>query len=101
MSSPFPLSLVTPEGAQYTAEITSVSVPGEQGSFGILNRHAPIVSKLTSGVVKIRQADKVVYFAVGSGVLEVDHHSHCLLLVDYALKAESANEARDLLKQSR
>jgi F-type H+-transporting ATPase subunit epsilon len=47
------LEIVSPEATLFKGEVTSVSLPGVNGSFQILNNHAPIVSTLKQGVVKI------------------------------------------------
>ena len=47
------LEIVSPEASLFKGEVTSVSVPGVDGSFQILNNHAPIVSLLQEGTVKI------------------------------------------------
>ena len=47
------LEIVSPEATLFQGEVTSVSVPGTQGSFQVLNNHAPVVSTLVKGVAKI------------------------------------------------
>ena len=47
------LEIVSPEATLFKGEVTSVSLPGVDGSFQILNNHAPIVSILKQGTVKI------------------------------------------------
>jgi len=47
------LEIVSPEARLFKGEVTSVSLPGVDGSFQILNNHAPIVSILKQGTVKI------------------------------------------------
>ncbi len=47
------LEIVTPEETLYSGEVTSVSVPGMDGDFQMLDNHAPIVSLLTNGTVKM------------------------------------------------
>lgn len=47
------LEIVSPEAKLFSAEVTSVALPGVDGSFQILNNHAPIVSILEKGLVKI------------------------------------------------
>lgn len=47
------LEIVSPEASLFKGEITSISVPGVDGSFQILNNHAPIVSLLQKGIVTI------------------------------------------------
>ena len=47
------LEIVSPEATLFKGEVTSVSVPGINGEFQMLNNHAPIVSLLAKGNVKI------------------------------------------------
>ena len=47
------LEIVSPEASLFKGEVTSVYLPGVDGSFQILNNHAPIVSILKQGTVKI------------------------------------------------
>ena len=47
------LEIVSPEATLFSGEVTSVSAPGVNGEFEMLNNHAPIVSLLKEGVVKI------------------------------------------------
>ncbi|MGL5112282.1 MAG: F0F1 ATP synthase subunit epsilon [Flavobacterium sp.] len=47
------LEIVSAEAKLFTGEITSITLPGVDGSFQILNNHAPIVSLLKQGTVKI------------------------------------------------
>ena len=48
------LEIVTPEASLVSGEVESVTVPGIQGPFQMLNNHAPIVSILNAGKVKFR-----------------------------------------------
>ena len=47
------LEIITPEAILFSAEVDSVSVPGVNGNFQMLNNHAPIVSILGKGKVNI------------------------------------------------
>ena len=47
------LEIVTPEQIVFKAEVTSVAVPGIDGEFQLLNNHAPVISLLVEGNVKI------------------------------------------------
>jgi len=47
------LEIVTPEATLFSGDVTSISVPGINGDFEMLNNHAPIVSLLKEGHVKI------------------------------------------------
>jgi F-type H+-transporting ATPase subunit epsilon len=48
------LEIVSPEATLFSSEVDSVVVPGVMGEFEMLNNHAPIVSLLKEGVVKIK-----------------------------------------------
>ena len=48
------LEIVSPEAVLFTGEVTSVTVPGVNGEFQMLTNHAPIVSILQEGEVKIQ-----------------------------------------------
>lgn len=47
------LEIITPESKLFTGEITSVQMPGADGLFQVLNDHAPIISTLVNGSVKV------------------------------------------------
>lgn len=51
------LEIVTPEQIVFNAEITSVAVPGIDGEFQMLNDHAPVISLLVAGSIKIDAAN--------------------------------------------
>lgn len=51
------LEIVSPEATLFSGEVTSVAVPGVNGEFQMLNNHAPIVSLLKEGNVKIVGSD--------------------------------------------
>jgi len=48
------LEIVSPEKTLFTGDVNSVHVPGTEGSFQILNNHAPIVSTLKNGLIKLK-----------------------------------------------
>lgn len=53
------LEIVSPEATWFAGDVTSVSVPGVDGQFQMLKNHAPIVSLLQKGKVKIRSNTSV------------------------------------------
>ena len=66
------LEILTPSKLAYSGNIKSVSVPGTNGSFQILFNHAPILSTLEIGTIKIEVEDKTFsYFAASGGTIEV------------------------------
>ncbi len=48
------LEIVSPEKTLFTGDVNSVHVPGTEGSFQILNNHAPIVSTLKNGLIRLK-----------------------------------------------
>ncbi|MBL0341884.1 MAG: ATP synthase F1 subunit epsilon [Bacteroidetes bacterium] len=65
------LEIITPDKKIFSGEVTSVQVPGASGQFQILNNHAPIISTLSNGKVKIKTATGTQSFDVKGGVVEV------------------------------
>jgi F-type H+-transporting ATPase subunit epsilon len=56
------LEILTPGKKIYSGQVTLVKVPGSMGSFEILNSHAPIISPLEKGTIKIITKDKQEQF---------------------------------------
>lgn len=74
------LEIITPDKTIYEGEVTLVQLPGMQGSFEILNSHAPLISVLKSGTIKIQDEQKQTeFFEVKGGVVEVLHNKVLVL----------------------
>ena len=88
------LEIVSPEAILFSGEVDSVIVPGTSGDFQMLNNHAPVVSTLKGGIVKINGAitiedavkDKftqdganVNLFSINSGTVEMSNNKLILL----------------------
>ncbi len=84
----FQLDIVTPTNTIYSGEVLSFTAPGIVGNFQVLFNHAPLLSAIGVGEVKITEADgKQQRFATSGGFVEVKSNTVILL-------AESAeNEA--------
>ena len=66
------LEIITPDKKLYSAEIKSVTLPGSTGSFGVLKNHAPLISSLKKGTVKVTDEQKQNHsFPIKGGVIEV------------------------------
>ena len=78
------LEILTPELKIYSGDITLVSLPGTKGSFEIMNNHAPLISTLASGNIKvIDTAGQVLHFTIKRGVAEcLDNQIHLLVTID-------------------
>ena len=66
------LEILTPTGKSYSGEAVGVQLPGLTGSFEVLNNHAPLVSALKAGKLKILlEKNHQSYFEIESGFVEV------------------------------
>lgn len=65
------LEIITPDKKLFSGEVSSVTVPGTSGTFQVLNNHAPIISTLIKGIIKVKSADGEKTFEVNGGVVEV------------------------------
>lgn len=66
------LEIVTPEETLFVGDVTAVHLPGTAGAFEVLNNHAPLISTLDAGKVRIKLPDNSEQsFAVNSGFVEV------------------------------
>ena len=75
------LIVLTPEKEIFQGEINSVKVPGASGQFEILNGHAPIVSSLVTGPVRILNASgEKKEFNIEKGFVEVLNNEVSLLV---------------------
>ncbi len=95
----FPFTLITPEGKLFQGEVVSVTAPGELGDFGVLSKHAPMVSALKTGVLEVKSADQKLFWAVDSGVFEVNKDGRSVAIIDHALPAQSHQEAKENLSR--
>lgn len=66
------LELITPDIKAFEGEVESVKVPGINGEFEMLNRHADIVSALTKGPLRITiKGSEAKTFVIDGGTLEL------------------------------
>jgi F-type H+-transporting ATPase subunit epsilon len=66
------IEIITPDKRVYEGQVKSVKLPGSSGSFGVMNNHAPIISTLEKGTIKIvDEAKNTLFFEVNGGVVEV------------------------------
>ena len=66
------LDIITPDQRVFGGEATSVTFPGLDGSFEVLNNHAPLIGVLLAGPIVVRQAGGApTTFRVDGGVVEV------------------------------
>ena len=74
------LEIITPEKVAFKGEVTSVKLPGKAGEFEVLKNHAPIISTLTKGAIRIIKADNnIKIFDVNGGVIEMQKNKIIVL----------------------
>jgi len=102
------LEIITPNGMIFDAEVKQVTLPGAEGEFGVLAKHATLVSLLDTGVIVIDKADgSEVAVAINSGYVKVDEEkTTCIVDGAVALSgadsdlAKALEEAKKLLKSA-
>jgi F-type H+-transporting ATPase subunit epsilon len=77
------LNIITPDNVLYTGEnVYLVQLPGFDGSFEVMNHHAPLISILRKGKIKIEvKGENPLFFDVKGGVIEV-LENHVLILAE-------------------
>ncbi len=98
MAGTFPLSIVTPEREVFSAPIQSISLPGAEGSLGVMSGHAPIMAALDAGLVTLRDASNMEQrMSIGGGFFQMVGNKATLLAdsVELAsdINVERAREA--------
>jgi F-type H+-transporting ATPase subunit epsilon len=74
------LTVVTPEGQAFDAEVEQVVLPGTEGDFGVLAEHERFLTALRPGVVEIRLAGGAQWAAVSDGFADVSSESVTVLV---------------------
>ena len=102
------LEIVTPGGVIYNDDIKQVTLPGEQGEFGVLPEHSSLVSLLDAGVIDIDTANnKEIAVAIDGGYVKVDENKVlCIVNGAVAVNDEEGSlsgrleAAKELLKSA-
>lgn len=102
MADLFELELVSPESLLFSEQVEMVVVPGEEGDFGVLAGHAPVISNIRPGTLAVFEGGSVAqrYF-IGGGFVEVTS-ARCTILAEGAVaigdidRSEVEQEIRNL-----
>lgn len=90
------VDIVSAEGEIYKGTASMVFAPASQGEVGIAPRHAPLMTTLKPGEVRVQDTDgKEHFFYVTGGLLEVQPHV-VMVLADTALRGDELDEAAAL-----
>ena len=75
------LEILTPEQKVFSGDVYGVQLPGIVGSFEVLDKHAPMVSALKAGNLKILKAkNSFVNYTIQGGFVEVIHNKATVLV---------------------
>ena len=95
MSMTIHVDIVSAEASIYSGLAEMVFAPGELGELGIAPRHAPLVTRLKSGEVRVNTGKEELDFFISGGILEVQPHL-VTVLADTAIRADDLDEAKAL-----
>ncbi|HBB90355.1 MAG: ATP synthase F1 subunit epsilon [Bacteroidetes bacterium GWF2_49_14] len=78
------LEILTPESRIFSGTVRLVSLPGSNGAFAILKGHAPLISTLETGKIKVIDASGIThFFDIKRGVVEcMDNKVHVLVNIE-------------------
>jgi F-type H+-transporting ATPase subunit epsilon len=94
------VDIVSAEEEIFSGAVEMVFAPAVMGELGILPRHAPLLTQLKPGEVRIRVGGEEQFFYVSGGMLEVQPHV-VTVLADTALRAKDLDEAAVLQAKER
>ena len=101
MAQTIHVDIVSAEGEIFSGEATMVFAPASEGEVGIAPRHAPLLTMLKPGEVRVQTPDgEEHFFFVGGGALEVQPR-RITVLADTALRAKDLDEAAALAAKQR
>jgi F-type H+-transporting ATPase subunit epsilon len=87
------LEIVTAEGVVFSDDVEVVVAPGIEGQLGILPHHAPLMTMLLPGELRVRKGGEEFSLAISGGFLEV-RPDRVIVLADAAERAEDIDIAR-------
>ncbi len=87
------LEIVTAERVVFSEDVEAVVAPGIEGELGILPHHAPLMTMLQSGELRVRQGGEELFLVVSGGFLEV-RPDRVIVLADAAERVEDIDMAR-------
>ncbi|RMF37992.1 MAG: F0F1 ATP synthase subunit epsilon [Chloroflexi bacterium] len=87
------LEVVTQERVVFEGDVEMVIAPGVEGELGILPRHAPLMTALTTGILRAKRGEEEIVMAVSGGFMEVQP-DRVVVMADTAERAEEIDVAR-------
>lgn len=104
---PIRCEIVSQDRSVFQGDVDIVTIPGKDGDMGILPHHAPLLSTIRPGVIKIRQGKEEQVFTVTGGLVEVQPDLVTILAdaaesieeIDMARAEEAKSRAEQRLKE--
>ncbi len=90
---PLKLEVITPERRVFEDEVDMVIAPGSEGALGILPHHAPLLTGLAHGELRVKKGGLEYHLAVFGGFMDV-RPDRVVILTDAAEHAEEIDERR-------
>ena len=88
------VDVVSAEESIFSGEASFVALPGEAGELGIYPRHAPLITRIRPGAVRILKSDNTEELVfVAGGILEIQPHV-VTVLADTAIRGHDLDEAK-------
>ena len=94
------VDIVSAEESIYSGLAEMLYASGEMGELGIAPRHAPLVTRLKPGEVRVNTGSEELAFYISGGILEVQPHV-ITVLADTAIRADDLDEAKALEAKKR
>ncbi len=74
------IEIITPDKKLFEGQVKSATFPGSEGSFGVLNNHAPMIATLKSGKIELIEENNAKQeFVVKGGVVEINQNKVIVL----------------------
>ncbi len=86
------LEIVTPEAKTFSDNVDSVVIPGVEGEIGVLPMHAPLMTLLEPGELRVMKNGEEIRLAVGEGFVEITQEK-IAVLTDMAVKESDIDES--------
>jgi len=97
------LEILTPNGEIFNDDVVSVTLPGEEGEFGVLPHHASLSTLLEAGVIDIEKDNKAIEsILINWGVVQVDE-AKVIVLVEgaVAIRGDSESDIANALEDAK
>ncbi|OHA80899.1 MAG: hypothetical protein A2675_02305 [Candidatus Yonathbacteria bacterium RIFCSPHIGHO2_01_FULL_51_10] len=76
----FPLTIATVDKTLFHGHVVSVNCPGSEGELTVLAHHAPLITRLKGGEIRIKTEHDITTFSLDHGLLEVSRNEAVILL---------------------